>query len=653
MYSICTKNKSTRTYVYSSKLFGPALTLILALVSSAVIALPTVNNVYKHAVASFNPLSTELPFHFSESVYESILYDGDISSFLFKEDDVNIATDYIYNKLNLGAGDFKVFDSFTDSAGVTHVYGAHMVNDIRIANHHASAHVKNGQVVSFSSSFGTAQHFSKRDLIISEPKATVDFERASATASAQLDIPVYSEFEHVLEYVEQPDGNVVYAYKLQLRNNPLTKWVQVWCDATTGEVIQTIDFANKASCEPIKTVGLTNSASCEPIQTVDPANGISSYKVIALPRRDPTEGFSMVYNPEFKGSSPNGWTDGEATKGNNAIISTTRGKTILSTSKGVFDTQFNSTANPRTTINVAAAAVNLFYLVNLMHDISYQYGFTEQAGNFQKDNFGKGGKGGDAVIVNAIHAYENNGANFFTPVDGKSPVMTMYGFTNSIPNRSGGLDNGIAIHEYVHGISLRLTGGPTASGCLDIKEAQGLSEGWSDVIAMIVLARSSDTATTSIPMGAYVTNKPGGIRSHPYTTDMTVNPLTYSDLQTRNDPHPMGEVWASLLWEVYWSLVTKHGFSTNLYDAKQSEGNIVTMQIIIGGMMLQPCNPTFLSARDAIVAADASYYKGANKCEILKAFAKRGLGSKATNSYSNDFSVPSECDGSTPPVKQR
>ncbi|KAH9269011.1 hypothetical protein BASA83_009014 [Batrachochytrium salamandrivorans] len=480
---------------------------------------PTVNNVYKHAVPRSTLRPSELPFPFSESVYESILYDGDISSFLFKEDDVKTATDYIYNKLNLGVDDFKVFDSFTDSAGVTHVYGAHMVNDIRIANHQAAAHVKNGQVVSFSSSFGTAQHFAKRDLIIFEPKATVDFERASATASAQLNIPVYSEFEHALEYVEQPDGKIVYAYSSSCATT-LTKWVQVWCDATTGKVIQAIVSPNKAS-----------------------------YKVIPVPRRNPTEGFSMVSNPEFKGSSPNGWTDGEATEGNNAITSST-------------------------------------------------------LGNFQTSNFGKGGKGGDAVIVNVIHAYENNGANFFTPVDGKSPVMTMYGFTNSIPNRSGGLDNGIAIHEYVHGISLRLTGGPTASGCLATKEARGLSEGWSDAIAMIVLARSSDTATTSIPMG---------------------------------------EVWTSLLWEVYWSLVTKYGFSTNLYDAKQSEGNIVTMQIIIGGMMLQPCNPTFLSARDAIVAADASYYKGANKCEILKAFAKRGMGSKATAIPTNDFSTPSEC----------
>ncbi|KAH9249247.1 hypothetical protein BASA81_013035 [Batrachochytrium salamandrivorans] len=313
----------------------------------------------------------------------------------------------------------------------------------------------------------------------------------------------------------------------------------------------------------------------------------------------------MVYNPEFKGSSPNGWTDGEATEGQQRhhlkalLVKPHRQLAMAYLIPNLIAPQIHGT-----TINVAAAAVNLFYLVNLMHDISYQYGFTEQAGNFQTDNFGKGGKG----------------------------VMTMYGFTNSIPNRSGGLDNGIAIHEYVHGISLRLTGGPTASGCLDIKEAQGLSEGWSDVIAMIVLARSSDTATTSIPMGAYVTNKPGGIRSHPYTTDMTVNPLTYSDLETRNDPHPIGEVWASLLWEVYWSLVTKYGFSTNLYDAKQSEGNIVTMQIIIGGMMLQPCNPTFLSARDAIVAADASYYKVPTSARSSRHLPKRGLGSKATSS---------------------
>ncbi|KAH6588493.1 hypothetical protein BASA50_010719 [Batrachochytrium salamandrivorans] len=600
-------------------MFGPALTLVLALASSAVIASPTVDNVYKRAVASLNPSSTELPFHFPDSVYENTPYSDAASSSFSKEDDAKTATDHIFKKLNLGADDFKVLNSFTDPSGVTHVYGAHMANGVRIANHQAAAHVRNGQVTSFSSSFGTAQHFSKSDLAVSAAKATVDFEKASATASAQLGIPVYSDFKHALEYVEQPDGKIAYAYKLQLRNNPVTKWVQVWCDANTGKVIQAVDFGNKAS-----------------------------YKAIPVPRRDASEGFSMVANPEFKGSSPNGWTAGKATEGNNVIASDTRGKTTSATSDGVFDTKFNGSDEPGTDANIAAAAVNLFYINNLMHDITYQYGFTEKAGNFQKDNFGKGGKGGDAVVITVLNTSDVNNADFLTPPDGQSGEMNMYRFAYTTPNRSSGLDSGIAIHEYGHGVSNRLTGGSATGGCLSTAEARGMGEGWSDMMALMILAKSSDTATTSIPMGMYVAGKPAGIRSHPYTTNMKVNPWTYGDLKALDEVHDVGEVWASLLWEVYWSLVTKHGFSANLHDAKQSAGNIVAMQNIIGGLMLQPCNPTFLSARNAILDADASYYRGANKCEIYKAFAKRGLGSKATSTRNNDFSVPPECDGDTP-----
>ncbi|KAH6591715.1 hypothetical protein BASA50_008534 [Batrachochytrium salamandrivorans] len=541
-------------------MFGPALTLVLALASSTVIAVPTVDNSHKHAVASLNPASTVLPFHFPKSVCENIPHSDTASSSFSKKDDVKTATDFISKKLNLGASDFKVFDSFTDYAGVTHVYGAHMANGARIANHQAAAHVKNGQVTSFSSSFGTAQHLAKRDITVSAPKATLDFAKASATASAQLGIPVDSESEHALEYVEQPDGKIVYAYKFQLRNNPMTKWVQVWCDATTGKVIQAVDFVNKAS-----------------------------YKAIPIPRRDVTEGFSTVSNPEFRGSSPNGWTAGKATEGNNAITIAPNARTTPATSDGVFDTQFDSRGAPGTDANIAAAAL------------------------------------------------------FLTPPDGRPRVMNMYRYTNATPNRSPGFDNGVLIHEYGHGISNRLTGGPATSGCLSTVEAGGMGEGWSDMMALIVLAKSSDTATTQIFMGAYIKNRPAGIRSHPYTTDMRVNPLTYVDLRTRSRVHAIGEVWASLLWEIYWSLVAKHGFSANLHDASQSAGNIVTMRIIIGGMMLQPCNPTFIEARNAIIAADASYYNGANKCEIIKAFAKRGLGSQATNIYTNDFSITSGC----------
>ncbi|KAJ1341858.1 hypothetical protein BSLG_010693 [Batrachochytrium salamandrivorans] len=580
-------------------MFVPALTLILALASTTVIAVPMANNVYKRSAASLDSSSTELPFYFPKSFYESIPHSGAPPSPSSKEDGIKTATDYISTRLNLGENDFKVVNSYTDPFGITHVYGTHMVNGASISNHQAAAHVKNGEATFFSTSFGTEQHLAKRDLVVSAAKITLSFEEVSSTVSTQLKIPVYSEFAYTLEYVAQSDGKVVYTYTFQLRDNPLTRWVQVWCDTTTGEVVQAINFSNKVS-----------------------------YIVIGLPHRDPTDGLSWLVGPSTKKPTRRTWTDGKATEGNNAIA---------------LAPVFNSQEDPGSAANIAAAAVNLFYITNTMHDISYQYGFTESAGNFQKNNFGLGGKGNDAVTINVLNPSDTNNAGFITPPDGQPGVMNMYRYTRSTPNRNPGLDNGAVIHEYAHGISHRLTGGPATSWCLNKGEARGMGEGWSDIISMIVLAKSSDTATTGIAISAYSTNHPEGIRTYPYTTSMWYNPLKYSDLHTLGDSHDIGEVWATMLWEVYWNLVTKHGFATNLHDANQSAGNIVALKIIMGGLTLQPCNPTFLGARDAILSADDFHYQGAHKCEIYKGFAKRGLGLGATDTRTDDFSVPPEC----------
>ncbi|KAH6586739.1 hypothetical protein BASA50_000336 [Batrachochytrium salamandrivorans] len=595
-------------------MFVPALTLILALVSSAVIAVPMVDNVYKRSADSLDPSSTEPPFYFpnlSMRAFPTVVPPHRPPP---REDDAKTATDYISTRLNLGENDFKVVNSYTDSFGIGHVYGTHMVNGASISNHQAAAHVKNGEVTFFSTSFGTEQHLAKRDLAVSEPKVTLSFEEVSVTASTKLKIPVYSEFEHTFEYVAQSDGKVVYTYKFQLRDDPLTRWIQVWCSTTTGEIVQVINFANEAS-----------------------------YRVIGLPRRNPTDGFATVYRVSVKKPLPRKWTDGKVTEGNNVITRDPSGKTTRSIRNGVFNTKFNSKEEPDTVANIAAAAVNLFYITNTMHDISYQYGFTEKAGNFQKDNFGLGGKGNDAVTIHVLNPSRFNNAGFFTPADGQSGEMFMYRYTTATPNRNPGFDNTMVIHEYTHGISSRLTGGPSTALCLKTTEARGMGEGWSDVMAMMVLAKSSDIATTQIPIGAYVRNNPAGTRSHPYTTVMAVNPLTYGSLQNSGGVHAIGTVWASMLWEVYWNLVTKYGFSKHLRDAKRSAGNIVAMKIIMSGLMTQPCNPTFLAARDAIIDADVNHYKGANKCEIYRGFAKRGLGLGATDTRTDDFSVPPEC----------
>ncbi|KAH6601236.1 hypothetical protein BASA50_001760 [Batrachochytrium salamandrivorans] len=422
--------------------------------------------------------------------------------------------------------------------------------------------------------------------------------QAAKIAAEEIGVPYYSSVEITKEYVHLPGGNIVYAYMLQLRDGNIEKWLQAWVDAHTGQVIHSIDFSNDFS-----------------------------YKVIDLPGSDPRDGFSLVKDPEFKASSPEGWTTGTQTIGNNVNARDQRSGSPGRGSNGVFDSNHNPDAQPTTPENTQTSAVNLFYIGNFMHDFSYQYGFTEANGNFQKDNFGKGGRGNDAVTINVLSTSGTNNANFLSPADGQAGIMNMFQFTKTNPRRDGGLENVISIHEYVHGISNRLTGGSATGQCLSTKEAGGMGEGWSDFVALVATAKKQSKDITPISVG--------------------------SDLQRRNEVHDIGEVWTIFLWEVYWNLVNKNGFSENLFDAKQSAGNIVAMQLVMGGLMNQPCNPTFLTARDAILKADDSFYKGANKCDIIKGFARRGLGLGARNRI-DDFSVPAECGGSgkniPPPV---
>ncbi len=210
----------------------------------------------------------------------------------------------------------------------------------------------------------------------------------------------------------------------------------------------------------------------------------------------------------------------------------------------------------------------------------------------------------------------------------------------------GDLDNGIIIHEYGHGISNRLTGGPAAAGCLQNSEQMG--EGWSDYFALVMTAQSADQALNLRPIGTYAGSNPAGIRQYPYTTDMSVNLHTFADIGSVSVPHGVGSVWAQMLWEVYWNLVTKHGYDVDLYNG--TGGNNIALQLVIDGLKLQPCSPSFIQGRDAILAADMANNAGENQCEIWNGFAKRGLGFSAISGSSftvgdetEAFDLPSSC----------
>ena len=101
---------------------------------------------------------------------------------------------------------------------------------------------------------------------------------------------------------------------------------------------------------------------------------------------------------------------------------------------GNFLSVFDPGVQPSTATNRNVAVQNLFYLNNVIHDALYAYGFDEASGNFQEDNFGNGGRGGDSVNAEAQDGGGTDNANFATPRDGQNPRMQMYLWSSPAPD---------------------------------------------------------------------------------------------------------------------------------------------------------------------------------------------------------------------------
>jgi extracellular elastinolytic metalloproteinase len=241
-----------------------------------------------------------------------------------------------------------------------------------------------------------------------------------------------------------------------------------------------------------------------------------------------------------------------------------------------------------------ASITQLFYTVNMYHDLLYELGFTEKAGNFQASDGDKGGVAGDFVVVNAQDGAGTNNADFSTPPDGQNPRMRMYMWDQTTPGRDGVFEADIVLHEFTHGLSNRLTGGPSNSGCLSTTVAGGMGEGWSDFMATAVRIKVNDTHDTNYVMGAWVTNNPAGIRKYPYSTSMKTNTHVYADINSMNEVHKIGEVWATILYEVLWNLVdagsskgiTSDSRPTFNADHAPTDGRYLAMQLVMNGMAL-------------------------------------------------------------------
>ncbi|KAL1925838.1 uncharacterized protein VTP21DRAFT_721 [Calcarisporiella thermophila] len=579
--------------------------------------------------------------------------------------------------------------------GITHVYLRQVVDGVEVVNGNFNINVDSkGRVISYGNSFyrgrksrnvrrqakeaneandpkpklagdatgktidpiealkSLAKHIkadiSGADKIKVEVENSLDGEPTTVLTNVPFAVP--GSKVPVRQVLIQTDGGrqlqPVWEIEVEMENN----WLQSHVQVNNGKVLSLIDWVADAS-----------------------------YNVFPFGQNDPSEGpRQKVKDPHDQVASPKGWhiqgdksfTD---TIGNNVyayenlngeLNADWKKKQRAEGGKNLeFDFPLDLTKGPETYVN--ASITNLFYWNNIIHDLFYRYGFDEAAGNFQEDNGNRGGIGGDAVIAQAQDGAGYNNANFATPPDGRRGKMRMYVWNKSDPYRDGDLEAGIIIHEYAHGISNRLTGGPGNSGCLPYGEAGGMGEGWGDFFATILRTNSSHTRESEFSMGDYANGK--GIRRYPYSTSLKTNPETYGIMNNNSSysgVHPKGAVWANMLYEVYWNIVDKHGYNPKWFPPKTtdpnalrtyitSKGNTLSLQIVLDGLKLQPCQPTFTQARDAILQAEKVLTGGKFACDIWRGFAKRGLGvgARVTNNpvsgpgtREESFKLPQECE---------
>jgi len=338
-------------------------------------------------------------------------------------------------------------------------------------------------------------------------------------------------------------------------------------------------------------------------------------------------------------ASPAGWCDEtSSTQGNNVVAredwdgnnENCPGIQPFSRDRRFLYPFTNSWADHHTTgPDVNAVVTNLFYFCNWYHDYLYALGFDEASGNFQQNNFGRGGRGGDRVYADAMDGSGFNNSTFLVLPDGDPPGpygghsrLQVFLFKPQLPiyplYRDGDLDADIVLHEYTHGMTARMVGGPSNVLALETLQAASMAEGWSDFFPCAVFDDPvvAEYVTGNTEHGA----RQGPYNAHPWkfgavgrTFEVTTatlpagGPLPSFFLP---EVHTDGEIWAAVLWTL----------RTELADAWLAQ------RLVVEALRYTPTDPTMLDGRDAILLADSVKFQGIHLARIWQAFAQRGMG---------------------------
>ncbi len=372
----------------------------------------------------------------------------------------------------------------TPSMGVTHVIIQQKYEDIKVFNGIINAAIKDGVVRSLQSNYITNidQYIRFKLAGISAMDAMskgaehVEFKLPSEMRMIESNTnksgkPVYYLYEPFEEGLEKPtielkwvrgakEKEVKLCWEVTIHDDSKQSLWHIHVDASSGEIVGKYDAIIKCFDDECfdenhlhHHTGTTNDNKSTSAFMPAEMPMSATYRVFDLPLESPNHGArTLVMNPWERNGPGNPAATLMWHNDGTSIYSYTRGNNVYSyedsldvdppfVPSGVpngnyspdggpmlnFDFPLNLANHPRT--NIDAAITNAFFWTNLNHDIFYQYGFDEQAGNFQHDNLGRGGLGNDYVRAEALDGFSigfAGNANFFTPPDGNAPRMQMF-----------------------------------------------------------------------------------------------------------------------------------------------------------------------------------------------------------------------------------
>ncbi|MEZ6089916.1 MAG: M36 family metallopeptidase [Pirellulaceae bacterium] len=384
------------------------------------------------------------------------------------------------SRMGLAAVDlsyFNVTDQYTSPHnGVTHLYLQQTYNDLPIDTAWINVNVMpDGRIINVGSSFmaGLVEPAFPTARQPARPRLSAESAAESLIEELQLDGDLAMGQPMTLLYVPIAIDAVRLAWRIDIPSTGNSHGYQASVDAWTGEVLHVSDH--------------------------DPHHA-GDYTVFPLPLDSPLDGDRLL-SPVVADAvaSPYGWHDINGiegadftdTRGNNVFVQEDRDANNNDglRADGGDDLNFDFPFDPNESLdfNLNAALANAFHTVNVLHDVHYQYGFDEAAGNFQMNNYDRGGIGNDPVIVDVQDGGGRSNATFATSPDGTSSRLELFVWdaaasilVHSAPPNSDpfqATEAGFGPQAPIAGVSSHVVMAEPADACTALSNAEQASGG--------------------------------------------------------------------------------------------------------------------------------------------------------------------------------